>query len=83
VLDPEASQLDAQTVCSKEIIAYQINMHNGIHYLPAHLDWIGRYSRYSWGCYSLINCWGYDTCRWRRKTTCLAVSFATGGMLRP
>jgi hypothetical protein len=39
VLDPESSKLDAQTVCSKELIAYQINMHNGTRYLPAHLDW--------------------------------------------
>jgi hypothetical protein len=38
-LDPSAAKLDPHTVSTEELIAYQINMHNGARYLPAHLDW--------------------------------------------
>ncbi|KAG7354069.1 hypothetical protein IV203_003425 [Nitzschia inconspicua] len=38
-LNPNSAKLDSKTVCPEELIAYQINMHNGMRYLPAHLDW--------------------------------------------
>jgi hypothetical protein len=38
-LNPEKSNLDPETVAADNLIAYQINLHNGCRYLPAHLDW--------------------------------------------
>jgi hypothetical protein len=38
-LNPKAAGLDPNVVCLDELIAYQINLHNGVRYLPAHLDW--------------------------------------------
>jgi len=37
-INPKTAGLDPKTVCSDELIAYQINLHNGVRYLPAHLD---------------------------------------------
>ena len=36
---PATCGLDPQTVSPEDLIAYQINLHNGCRYLPAHLDW--------------------------------------------
>jgi hypothetical protein len=37
-ISPVAAGLDPKIVCYEELIAYQINLHNGVRYLPAHLD---------------------------------------------
>ena len=37
-INPDAAGLDPKFVCYEELIAYQINLHNGVRYLPAHLD---------------------------------------------
>jgi hypothetical protein len=38
-LNPSVSGLDPDTVATNNLVAYQINLHNGCRYLPAHLDW--------------------------------------------